>query len=154
MKIIDLMIPFTTIHEEATLLDAIVKMEISHGNTLLVVDKKWVFLWLIEERTLLHVIMPKYFWKSDQHISSIITDDMLASIVNSHKHTLVKEVMTKVESCVCKSDNLMEVVYAFLDTNLSVIPVLDRWNKPIWIIKRHAIIKIFVSKLNISELTK
>lgn len=155
MKLVDLISPFISIHPEATLLDAIVKMEISQNNTLLVVDKKGVFLWIIEGNTLLRVMMPKYLTKSDMHISSIISDDMLASHINSHKHTLVKDVMTDVwEYYVNKNDNIMEVVHDFLVSNLAVIPVLDRWKKPLWIIRRHAIVKIFVSKLNINELTK
>ena len=140
-----------SIKQNSSFKDAIIKMQIANVNSLLVVWDNGELVWILDTATLIKAIIPDYFWQRESKIACIVTEELLEEFIDDSKHLKVSDFMFSNFEVIKEDSSLMEVVTVFITTYLHMLPVVDSENKPIWIITRQWIRKLFVSKLWIEK---
>ena len=126
-------------------------MQIADLNSLLVVWDDEKLVWLLDTITLIKAIIPDYFWKKENKIACIVTEELLEEYIYDNKDLKVSSFMFSNPEVLQEDSSLMEVVTVFSWTHLSTVPVVDSNNKAIWVITREWIRQLFVSKLWIQK---
>ena len=97
--------------------------------------------------------MPDYFGQKENKIACIVTEELLEEFIDANRNLKVSSFMLQEYEVLEEDSSLMEVFATFSWTHLFLIPVVDNENRPVWVITREGIRKLFVSKLWIQKMT-